>query len=292
MPLERTSELVAAAARRGGAVAALNVITLEHVEAALAGAEAAGQAVVLQISENAVAYRGGRPGPLAAAAAQGAREAAVPVGLHLDHVTEGSLLRQAPACGFSSVMFDAAHLPYEENVAATRDAATWAHGQGLWLEAELGEVGGKDGSGPLDAHAPGARTDPEEAARYVAATGVDALAVAIGSSHAMTSRDARLDHDLLARLRARLDVPLVLHGSSGVPDDELARALAGGIAKVNIGTALNVAMTGAVRERLSGDARVVDPRRYLGDGRSAMTATVTRLLTSLADRNGRAPAAR
>jgi len=125
------------------------------------------------------------------------------------------------------------------------------------------------------------RTDPAEAAEYVELTGIDALAVAVGSSHAMTSRSAALDHDLIARLRDAVPVPLVLHGSSGVPDDELRRAVAAGMVKINIGTALNVAFTGAVRERLERDASVVDPRKYLTAARDAMTATVRRLFSAL-----------
>lgn len=257
------------------------MITLEHAEAIVEGAEAAGAPVILQISENAVKFRHGRLSPLARAAGETARLAAVPVSLHLDHVQSPELLRQAADCGFSSVMYDAAHLSYQDNVAATRDAADWAHRQGLWLEAELGQVGGKDGAAPLSAHAPGARTDPEEARAFAAATGVDALAVAIGSSHAMTTRTARLDHDLLARLRGALDVPLVLHGSSGVSDPELRSAVAAGITKVNIGTALNSALTAAVRAHLAADTRGVDPRAYLAQGRSAMARTVTERINAL-----------
>lgn len=274
MPLAATGDLVATAAAEHRAVAAFNVITLEHAEAIIEGAERAGSPVVLQISENAVKFHHGRPGPLARAAAEAAGHAGVPVALHLDHVHSTPLLHQAADCGFSSVMFDASRLPYEENVAATRSAVQWAHRRGLWVEAELGQVGGKDGAAPLDAHAPGARTDPDEARAYTAATGVDALAVAIGSSHAMTSRTARLDHGLLGRLSEALDVPLVLHGSSGVPDAELRRAVTGGISKINIGTALNTAMTGAVRAHLADDPRTVDPRTYLGLGRAAMSRTV------------------
>ncbi|PWS42209.1 fructose-bisphosphate aldolase [Streptomyces sp. ZEA17I] len=281
MPIADTGELITEAAARRGAVAAFNVITLEHAEAVVEGAEAARAPVILQISENAVKYHGGRLRPLARAAHETARAAAVPVALHLDHVRSPGLLHQAAECGFSSAMFDAARLPYAENLAATRAAAAWAHREGLRLEAELGQVGGKNGEPPLDAHAPGARTDPDEALAFVTATGVDALAVAVGTSHAMTSRDARIDHGLLARLRDAVPVPLVLHGSSGASDEELARAVAGGIAKVNIGTALNIAMTGAIRERLARDERGVDPRPYLTQGRDAMARTVTRLMTVL-----------
>ncbi|MHB9849257.1 class II fructose-bisphosphate aldolase [Streptomyces krungchingensis] len=278
MPLAATGELVAEAATARTAVAAFNVITLEHVEAVIAGAESAGSPVVLQVSENAVKFRYGRLLPLARAASAAAERASVPVALHLDHVQSDDLLRQAPGAGFSSVMYDAARLPYDENLTATRAAADWAHARGLWIEAELGEVGGKNGEPALDAHAPGARTDPAEARAFVADSGVDALAVAIGSSHAMTTRTAALDHELLKRLAATLGVPLVLHGSSGVPDDELRAAVAGGITKVNVGTALNLAMTGAVREFLAAHPEAVDSRKYLSVGREAMARTVARLI--------------
>ncbi|MBD0747720.1 class II fructose-bisphosphate aldolase [Streptomyces sp. CBMA152] len=281
MPLAQTGALVTEAAAKRSAIAAFNIITLEHAEAVIAGAEAANSPVVLQISENAVKFRYGRVLPLARAAVTAAEAAAVPVALHLDHVKRDDLLRQAADAGFSSVMYDGAHLPYEQNLAATRAAADWAHTQGLWIEAELGEVGGKNGAPPLDAHAAGARTDPEEARAFVAESGVDALAVAIGNTHAMTTRTASLDHALLSRLDAALHVPLVLHGSSGVPDDELAAAVTGGMAKINIGTALNVAMTDAIRAYLAANPEAVDARSYLTVGRQAMVQAVTRLIRVL-----------
>ncbi|CAL9379338.1 D-tagatose-1,6-bisphosphate aldolase subunit KbaY [Streptomyces sp. enrichment culture] len=281
MPLTTTGELVTRATADRSAIASFNVITLEHVEAVIAGAESVHAPVVLQVSENAVKFRYGRLLPLARAAVAAAERAAVPVALHLDHVRSDALLRQAPDAGFGSVMYDAARLPYAENLAATRAAAGWAHAHGLWIEAELGQIGGKDGEPPLDAHAPGARTDPEQARAFVADSGVDALAVAVGTTHAMTTRTAALDHALLKRLSAALDVPLVLHGSSGLPDDELAAAVAGGIAKVNVGTALNVAMTGAIREFLAAHPEAVDSRGYLTVGREAMARTVAAIIEAL-----------
>ncbi|MFE4581835.1 class II fructose-bisphosphate aldolase [Streptomyces chartreusis] len=278
MPLTTTGELITRAAQARSAVAAFNVITLEHVEAVIAGAESAGSPVVLQVSENAVKFRYGRLLPLARAAVAAAERADVPVALHLDHVQSDDLLRQAPDAGFSSVMYDAARLPYLDNLAATKAAVDWAHAQGLWIEAELGRLGGKNGEPPLDAHAPGARTDPVEAHAFVADSGVDALAVAVGSSHAMTTRTATLDHELLKRLAAALDVPLVLHGSSGVPDGELTAAVAGGIAKVNVGTALNIAMTSAIRDFLAAHPEAVDSRKYLSVGREAMVRAVSDII--------------
>lgn len=282
MPLTTTGELITGAAAAHTAVAAFNIITLEHAEAVVAGAESVDAPVVLQVSENAVKFHDGDLLPLARAATAAAERATVPVALHLDHIQSDDLLRRAPDAGFSSVMYDASRLPYAENLAATRAAVDWAHARGLWIEAELGQVGGKNGLPPLDAHAPGARTDPDEARAFVADSGVDALAVAIGSAHAMTTRTATLDHTLLKRLSGALDVPLVLHGSSGVPDDELRAAVTGGIAKVNIGTALNIALTGAIRDLLTARPEAVDPRTYLAAGRTAMTETVARLIGVLA----------
>jgi len=281
MPLVPTEELVARAAGERRCVTAFNVITLEHAEGIVAGAEAAGRPVILQISENAVRYHGGRLAPIALAASSLARSGAVDVALHLDHVTDVELLYQAADAGFSSVMFDAGALPYGENVAATASAARWAHEAGLWLEAELGYVGGKPDS-PASAHAAGVRTAPAEAADYVARTRVDALAVAVGSSHAMTERSATLDHALIERLRKAVPVPLVLHGSSGVPDEELRAAVRAGMVKINVGTALNISLTRAVRDTLERDPALTDPRTYLGPARDAVATTVHEMLAVLA----------
>ncbi|GAA3136681.1 class II fructose-bisphosphate aldolase [Streptosporangium carneum] len=253
-------------------VGAFNVIQLEHAEAIVAGAEAAGVSVVLQISENCVRFHGALA-PVAAASLAVAAAASVPVAVHLDHATDRALVEEAVELGFGSVMFDASALPDEENVALTAEVAALCHSRGLWVEAELGEVGGKDG-----VHAPGARTKPGEAVDYVARTGVDALAVAVGSSHAMTTRDAVLDLELIAALRAAVPVPLVLHGSSGVPDETLRAAVRHGMKKINIATHLNKTFTGAVRDYLAADERVVDSRKYLGAARTAVAAEVTRLL--------------
>ncbi|OIQ77284.1 fructose-bisphosphate aldolase [mine drainage metagenome] len=174
-------------------------------------------------------------------------------------------------------MFDAGVAPYDENVASTRAAVEWAHGHGLWLEAELGYVGGKPDA-PISAHTPGTRTDPLEAAEFVKETGVDALAVAVGSSHAMTTRTASLDHALIRQLAVAVSVPLVLHGSSGVSDDDLASAVSAGIGKVNIGTALNIAYTHAIRQFLDSDGKVVDPRKYLSVARDAAAEVVAAAL--------------
>ena len=283
MPLTSTAHLIEQARASRSGLGSFNVICIEHAEAIAEGAERAERPALLQISENAVRYHG-KLGPIAAASAAIARASTAPLGLHLDHVTDEALLHQAADHGFTSVMFDASRMDYEQNVAATRAAAEWAHRHELWFEAELGEVGGKDG-----AHAPGVRTDPDEAARFVAVTGADGLAVAVGSSHAMVRREAALDVMLIARLAEMVPVPLVLHGSSGVPEEQLRAAVAAGIVKVNIGTALNVAFTDAVRGSVA-DADMVDPRKYLSRARSAMVDSVQQMLELLGSHEGTARA--
>jgi len=260
-------------ARRG--VGAFNVIGVEHAEGIVTGAEAAGAPVVLQISENCVKYHRGLTG-IGRACLAVAEASAVPVAVHLDHATSWKLVAEAGELGFGSVMFDASVLPYSDNVEATRAVAAWCHERGIWVEAEIGEIGGKDG-----AHHPTVRTRPDEAAEYAAATGIDALAVAVGSSHAMLTRDALLDLELIARIRNAVEVPLVLHGSSGVPDGMLTAAVTAGLTKINIATQLNKVFTHAVREYLARDAVAVDPRRYLAAGRDAIAREVTRLLDVL-----------
>jgi fructose-bisphosphate aldolase, class II len=273
MPLAAMAEIVGPARAAGRGVGAFNVIGIEHAEAIVTGAEAAGAPVVLQISENCAVYHGALE-PIASACLAVAGSAAVPVAVHLDHASGTDLIRAAVRCGLGSVMYDASRLPYQENVRATADVARWCHDRGAWVEAEVGEIGGKNG-----VHSPYARTDPDEAAGFVAATGVDALAVAVGSSHAMLTRDAVLDLGLLARIRRAVGVPLVLHGSSGVPDADLAAAIRAGMTKVNIATQLNKVFTAAVRNYLSADSAAVDPRRYGSAGRDAVAPEVARLLS-------------
>ena len=276
MPLVNTAEIMNAARAANTGQGAFNVIHLESAEALIRGAELAQTPVILQISENCVSYHGGLE-PVALATLAAARNAGVPVAVHLDHAESEDLARAAVDLGFGSIMFDGAHLDYDQNVAATQRVTDYAHAAGVYVEAELGKIGGKDG-----AHAPGVRTDPEEALSFVAATGVDALAVAVGSSHAMLDRSAALDTDLIARIRAALDVPLVLHGSSGVSDENIVSAINAGMTKINVSTHLNGFFTRAIRQYLEENPEVVDSRKYLALGRDAMAEETARLLTLFA----------
>lgn len=276
MPLVPARQLMESAASAGRGQGAFNVLHLETVEALVRGAEHASCPLILQISQNCANFHGGLE-PLAIASLALARTAGVPIALHLDHAEDGDLARQAVDLGFSSVMFDGAALSYAENVAATARVVEYAHAAGVYVEAELGRVGGKDGV-QLGAHEPGARTDPEEAKEFVSATGVDALAVAVGSSHAMNERTASLDLELIAALKSSLSVPLVLHGSSGVPDEGLTAAIRAGMTKINVSTHLNGVFTAAVRNYLQANPHTTDSRKYLGGGREALIPEVCRLL--------------
>lgn len=272
MPLVPTADLLHAAAGRRTGLAAFNVVQLETAEALVAAAEQSGLPVILQISQNCVTYHGALE-PIAAATLALARASGAAVAVHLDHAEDEQLARRAVELGFGSVMFDGSTLDYEANVAATARVADFAHANDVLVEAELGEIGGKDG-----AHAPGVRTDPDEASRFVAETGVDALAVAVGSSHAMTERTAELDLGLIERLRQAVPVPLVLHGSSGVADETMERAIRAGITKVNVSTHLNRFYTDAIRAHLSAHPDTVDPRKYVREGRAAVTREAARLM--------------
>ncbi|NLU72981.1 class II fructose-bisphosphate aldolase [Streptomyces sp. HNM0575] len=275
MPLVPTASVVDRARAAGAGAPAFNVLHLETAEALVAAAERAGIPLILQISENCVRYHGSLR-PLLLATLALAESSGADVSVHLDHITDPGLLREGVEAGARSVMIDASALPYEENVAVTAELTGWCHAHEAYVEAELGEVGGKDG-----VHAPGARTDPGEAMAFVDATGVDALAVAVGSSHAMRARTTVLDKELIRALRRRLPVPLVLHGSSGVPDEELRAAVAAGMTKINISTHLVSVFTGEVRRTLADSPSLIDSRKYVGPAREAVSAEAERLLRVL-----------
>jgi len=268
-----TGVLMRDAFAAGTGLGAFNVIHLETAEAFVAAAETAGLPVILQISQNCARYHGALQ-PIALATLAAARASSVCVAVHLDHAEDEGLVRQAIGLGFGSVMFDGANLDYAANVEATARVVAYAHAREVDVEAELGEIGGKNG-----AHALGVRTDPADAARFVDETGVDALAVAVGSSHAMTERVASLDLDLVARLHAALAVPLVLHGSSGVGDERIVAAIHAGMTKINVSTHLNSVFTTAVRACLRDNPTTVDSRTYVGVGRQSLTAEASRMIS-------------
>lgn len=264
-------------AQQGGfAIGAFNANTLEQVQAIVQAAEAEFAPVIVQVSHNALLYTGSGNATLglrymAAVGQIAAQSVTVPVALHLDHATETEVL-QAIALGFTSVMFDGDGLSFEDNIAITRRLREIAHANGVCMEAEIGEVP-KPGDEAFDESAI-ALTDPDEALAFVTATGIDTLAIALGSVHGIKDKHLGLDLARLASIRAKVDTPLVLHGSSGVTDDNIAQGIAMGLCKVNVATQLNKAFTRDVRAALANDCELVDPRKYLGPGRAAHIGAV------------------
>ena len=268
-------EIIKRAQASGTAVGAFNVILLEHAEAIISGAEAAALPAILQISQNAIKYHGALA-PISLATLSCAAAAKVEISVHLDHAEDTELIRQALDLGYDSIMYDGSKLDFAQNVKSSQEMTELAHSYGATIEVELGEIGGKDG-----VHAPGIRTKPVDAKSFVDETGVDLLAVAVGSSHAMTSRNAQLDFDLISEIHRTVSVPLVLHGSSGVNDSDLQSAVRAGMRKINIATHLNHVFSDSVRAVLASDPGLVDPRKYIGAGRKEVAIEITRLLKIL-----------
>lgn len=256
------------AARAGRyAIPAFNIFNLEMAQAVCRAAEAERAPIVIQVSPRTLEYAG--LGSIAAISRTQAEPLATPVALHLDHGPSYDACAAALDVGFSSVMFDGSHLPWMENIAETRRIVDLAHAAGASAEAELGEIGHAS-HGDLGV----SRTDPDEADRFVAQTGIDALAIAIGTVHGMAETGAKLDFSLVEMVAARVDAALVMHGSSGVDDESLTRAIAAGIAKVNLSTALQKAFMHALRESANQPGHEHDARAVLGDARDAVVEAV------------------
>ena len=246
------------------------------MQAVVFAAQAEGAPTIIQVSHRALTYigNGNEIQGLKYVAAIGkiaAESVTAPVALHLDHGTESEVL-QSIALGFTSVMFDGDRLPFNENISITKRLCDTAHSLGICMEAEVGEVPKPDGKEYDEAAI--ALTDPEEAAQFAKATGVDTLAVALGSVHGLKAKTVSLDLDRLKEIRARVSVPLVLHGSSGVSDKDIKKGIAMGLCKVNVATQLSQAFTGAIRQVLNKDGELVDPRKYLTRARNVQMEIV------------------
>lgn len=258
----------------GFAVGAFNANTMEQMQAITMAANAELAPVIIQISGNAARYIGvgSQTVGLRLVAEMGrviAESVDVPVVLHLDHGQETEIY-QALALGFTSVMFDGSDLPFEENVTHTRTLCAAAHEAGACFEAELGEVP----RAGLPEAPEGRLTDPDQVAEFVARTGVDALAVSVGSVHALKRKEVKLDFVLLNAIHARVNIPLVLHGASGVMDESICEGIRRGLCKVNVATQLNGVFSSALHSHLSDHPDEVDPRKYLGLARQAMQEQV------------------
>ena len=276
MTLQNVLPWIRQAQRDGWAVGAFNANTLEQAQAIVLAAQEEAAPAIIQVSHRALTYigNGNEIQGLKYIADIGkiaAESVTVPVALHLDHGTEREVL-QALALGFTSVMFDGDGLSFEENISITKRLCEVAHSMGACMEAEVGEVPKPDGKA-FDESAI-ALTQPDEAAQFAEATGIDTLAVALGSVHGLKTKRISLDLECLEAIRSRVSIPLVLHGSSGVSDNDIKQGIAMGLCKINVATQLNQTFTGAIRDVLNRDDEVVDPRKYLGPARVAQSEIV------------------
>jgi fructose-bisphosphate aldolase class II len=264
------------ARREQFAIGAFNANTLEQVQAIVIAAQAENAPAIIQVSHRALQHAGSGNITLglrymAAMGMIAAQSAVVPIGLHLDHASESEVV-EAIALGFTSVMFDGGDLPLAQNIEQTIKLRDIAHAVDVCLEAEVGEIPRADSRGKVNGEV--ILTPPSAAAEFVKATGVDLLAVALGSVHAIRRKEVLLDLDRLQAIRSAVDVPLVVHGSSGVTDEHIAQGIKLGLCKVNVATQFSQAFTASVRATLAADPQEVDPRKYLGPAREAMTARV------------------
>jgi len=271
MPLVTSKQLLEDARQERYAVGAFNANNMEMVQAIIEAAEEESAPVIVQISEGAVRYAGLEY--CAAMVSAGARLAAVPVVLHLDHGASFESNMRALRAGYSSLMFDGSSLTYEENIAVTSLVARAAHAAGVPVEAELGQVPMVRDRASAE-QVQQAMTDPEGVAEFVRRAGCDSLAIAVGSVHHMQEREAELEQQRIRACSAASPVPLVLHGSSGVRHESVREAIENGICKINVGTYLSAGFTEVMRAESTRRASEIDPRKILMAARAEVKERV------------------
>ncbi len=293
MPLTSPKEMFEGAYHNGYAIGAFNVNNMEIVQGIIQAGEAEQSPLILQVSAGARKYAGQRYIIKLMEAAL--EEADLPIVLHLDHGQNFEICKEVINGGFTSVMIDGSHLPFEENIALTRQVVDYAHGRGVWVEAELGRLAGVEDEVSSEENV---YTDPDEAVEFVERTGCDSLAIAIGTSHGAYKFKGKpqLDFERLEKITSMLPgYPLVLHGASsvlpefvkmanqyggnvadarGVPEDFLRKAARSGVCKINIDTDIRLAMTAVIRKFFREHPEEFDPRKYLGPARQAVKEMV------------------
>ncbi|NLB88373.1 MAG: class II fructose-1,6-bisphosphate aldolase [Syntrophomonadaceae bacterium] len=266
MALVSVTELLKKADQGGYAVGAFNANNMEIVQAIIEAAEKENAPVIMQASQGAIKYAG--LDFITGMVRIAAEASKVPVALHLDHGTDFEQIVKCIRSGFTSVMYDGSKLPLEENIAITRKVLEIARPIGVSVEAELGRIGGTED----DIHVSekdAMYTDPKEAKYFVEQTGVDSLAIAIGTAHGQYKGEPKLDFDRLAEIKKLVNIPIVLHGSSGVPDDAIRKAIELGVCKINIDTNIREAFVGKMREVIANNPNEIDPRKILGPAKEA-----------------------
>ncbi|QHT58859.1 fructose-bisphosphate aldolase [Paenibacillus lycopersici] len=272
MALESMKGMLNKALKEGYAVGQFNINNLEWTQAILAAAQEEQSPVILGVSEGAARYMGGFK--VVTAIVKSLIEemkVTVPVAIHLDHGSSVDKCKQAIDAGFTSVMIDASHDPFEENVRITSEVVAYAHERGVSVEAELGTVGGQEDDVVADGVI---YADPKECKELVERTGIDCLAPALGSVHGPYKGEPKLGFKEMEEICQTIQLPLVLHGGTGIPTEQIKKSVSLGTAKINVNTENQIAFTKAARAALAADAEVYDPRKFITPGREAIKATV------------------
>jgi tagatose 1,6-diphosphate aldolase GatY/KbaY len=266
-----TREMLKKAQREGYAVPAFNIHNLETLQVVIDTAAELKSPVILAGTPSTIAYAGGEY--IVAMAEAAAKMHNIPIAIHLDHYEDVEEIKHYVDLGFKSTMIDASHLEYEENIKTVKEVVEYAHKYDATVEAELGRLGGQEDDLIVD-EKDSKYTNPEQAKEFVEKTGIDSLAIAIGTAHGLYEGEAKLDFDRLKEIRNVVDVPLVLHGASDVPDELVKKAISLGICKVNVATDLKIPFSDAVKKYFIENPKANDPRKYMTPGKEAMKEIV------------------
>lgn len=271
MPLVSMNAFLPQAKSEGFAVGQFNMNNLEFVQAIIEAGKEEQSPLIFGASEGAIRYMG--LSNVVALAKVAAEESGLPVALHLDHGSSFEMVMKCIRAGFSSVMFDGSHYPLEENIQLTKKVVEAAHAVGVSVEGELGTIGGVEDDLEV-AEEDAMIANPDEAIRFWNETQVDALAIAVGTAHGMYKGEPKIRYDVIEKVSRQVDAPIVLHGGSGVPDESIKKAISLGVGKINVNTENQVASANVVRQLLSEQLDMIDPRKYLGPAREAIKEVV------------------
>ncbi|MEK8129346.1 class II fructose-bisphosphate aldolase [Paenibacillus filicis] len=278
MPLVSSTPLLEAARAGGYGVGAFNVHTLEMLQAVVEAAEETKSPLILQSTVGTVRHLG--PDYLAAAATAAADRSSVPIALHLDHCTDFTMIVQCIRAGYTSVMIDASMHPFEDNVRQTQKVVEIARAAGVNVEAELGKVGGVEDDIVVAEHE-ALMADPDECAAFVERTGVHTLAPAIGTAHGIYKGEPRIDFDRIRRIAGTVSVPLVLHGGSGIPEEQVKQCIGLGMSKMNVATEIRIVFSDAIKAVFAANPGENDPRAYMVPAKQAVKAAAAEKMRML-----------
>ena len=271
MTLVNSLKLIKEARDNKAAIPAFNIHNLETAQGVIEAAAEEDSPVMIATTPGTLRHAGVKC--IAGIVKNTAKQYKIPVALHLDHCSDYDKVIQAIRSGYTSVMIDASEYPYQENVTLVQEVVKVAHAVGVPVEGELGRIGGTEDDITVDERE-ASLTVPEEALEFVEETGLDTLAVAIGTAHGVYQGEPKLDFERLSRINELIEIPLVLHGASGVPDDSVKKAIDNGIAKVNIATELKIPFAREVKKYFDENPDGNDPRKYLGAGKEALKQVV------------------